>query len=233
MSGILGIWNLDGRPADRDTLNRMSGTLRHRGSDGEGQRVAASAAFACQHHWVTREELGETQPLTGSTGAMLVMDGRIDNRDELLHELKLPRTASDATCALAAFEAWGEAFPDHLNGDFALAVFDEARQQLLLARDALGMRPLYYFTTGQTFGFASEIKALLGHPAVETKPDSEGVADFLLMSSRPLDRQEITCFAGILAVEPAHLVRVTRERTVARRYWDFETGTAIRLGSFE
>jgi asparagine synthase (glutamine-hydrolysing) len=210
----------------------MSKALEHRGPDGEGRRVIGSLGFVCQRMWVTPEEVGERQPLVGRVGVMLVMDGRIDNREELLRALDLPQTASDAALVLAAYEAWGEGFAEHLNGDFALAMFDPSKQQLILARDSIGVRPLYYCSTERFVVFASEIKALLAHPEVPARPDDEGIADFLLMSSRPLDRQETTCFAGIHSVEPAHVVLVGRERTAIRRYWDFETGRAIRLRSF-
>lgn len=233
MSGIVGLWNLDGRPLDQAVLSRMSATLAHRGPDGEGRRVVGSMGFARQHLWVTLEEVGEQQPLVGRADVMLVMDGRIDNRDELLRALDLPQTASDAGCVLAAYERWGDAFAERLNGDFALAVFDHSKQHLLLARDSIGIRPLYYFGNERFFAFASEIKALLAHPDIPSRPDDEGIADFLLVSSRPIDRQEVTCFAGISALVPAHLAVIAPERLVTRRYWDFETGRAIRLRSFD
>ena len=163
---------------------------------------------------------------------MLVMDGRLDNRDELLHALGLPAAASDGACALAAYETWGDAFPERLNGDFAIAVFDEPRRRLLLARDAIGVRPLYYFHSDRLCAFASEIKALLAHPDIPARPDDEGVADYLFLASRPVDRQDITCFAGIAAVVPAHRVVVAPGGLRAERYWDFDRGRELRLGSF-
>jgi asparagine synthase (glutamine-hydrolysing) len=233
VSGIVGVFSLDGRPVDDVLLARMSATLRHRGPDGEGRRVAGPAAFARQHLWVTGEEKGEAQPLVGRSGAMLVMDGRLDNRDELLSALRLPASTSDAACVLAAYETWGEGFAERLNGDFALAVFDPRQPRLLLVRDAIGIRPLYYHKSEHFFAFASEIKALLAHPQIPARPDDEGLADYMLPDSRPVDRQDITCFAGISAVVPAHLVVVTPERLMARRYWDFEIGRPLHLGSFE
>jgi asparagine synthase (glutamine-hydrolysing) len=232
MSGIAGFFGLDARPADDALLARMSATLRHRGPDGEGRRVAGAAGFAWQHLWVTPEETGEGQPLVGRSGAMLVMDGRLDNRDELLGALELPRVSSDAACVLAAYETWGERFAERLNGDFALAVFDPRQPRLLIARDAIGIRPLYYHKSERFFAFASEIEALLAHPEIPARPDGEGLADYLLAGSRPVDRQDITCFTGISAVVPAHLVVVTPEQSVARRYWDFDRGHALRLSSF-
>src|SRR5688572_19883970 len=150
MSGIAGAWNLDGRPMAADVLSAMSRTLRHRGRDGEGHRIAGSVGLSCQHLWVTPEEQGERQPIVarqGDSGTMLVLDGRLDNREELLRALALSphRAISDAACVLAAYETWGDGFGAHLNGDFAVAIFDSDAQRLVLARDAIGIRPLYYF----------------------------------------------------------------------------------------
>jgi asparagine synthase (glutamine-hydrolysing) len=232
MSAIAGVWNVSGEPLDPTVLSRMSAALGHRGPDGEGRHVAGAIGFAHQRLWVTPEDAGEIQPLAGRGGAMLVMDGRLDNRDELLPALGLARTASDAACALGAYEAWGDGFAAHLNGDFAVAIFDELKQRLLLARDAIGIRPLYYHRTARLCAFATEIKALLAHPDVPVRPDDEGLADYMLLDARPLDRQDATCFADIAAVVPSHLVVITPDRVLTRQYWDFDPGRTIRLRSF-
>lgn len=232
MSGLVGLWHLDGRPLDARVLAGMSAALAHRGPDGEGRWLVGPVGFACQHQWVTPEEIGEHQPLVARSGVVVMLDGRLDNRDELLPQLGLPPTASDASCGLAAYEKWGEGFAERLNGDFAIAVFDAARQRLLLARDAIGVRPLYYFQSARLFAFASEIKALLAHPAIPCEPDDEGIADYLVVSSRPIDRQEVTCFKGIAALVAAHLAVVTPDGVMTRRYWDFDTTRAIRLKTF-
>ena len=102
-------------------------------------------------------------------------------------------------------------------------------QRLLLVRDAIGVRPLYYFHTSRLLAFASEIKALLAHPDITPQPDDEGVADFMLIGSRPLDHQDLTCFQGVASVVPAHVVTVTPHGVTRRRYWDFDTDTAAAI----
>jgi asparagine synthase (glutamine-hydrolysing) len=231
VSGIAGVWNLDGRPAEAAVLARMNEALRHRGPDGCSQIVRGDLGFAHQRLWVTPEEVGEVQPIVQPRGVMLVMDGRLDNRDELLPRLDLPATSSDATCVLEAHARWGDRFVEHLNGDFALAVYDAATRCLLLARDSIGVRPLYYHRSGKLFAFASEIKALIAHPDVPVGPDDEGLADFLLLGARPLDRQDVTCFADIRAVVPSHVLAVTPGGLETRRYWDFDPGHSMRFGS--
>lgn len=232
MSGIAGVWHRDGRPIDIDVLARMSGAIRHRGLDGEDRWIDGPFGLAHQHRWVPSEEIGERQPLTGRRGARLVMDGRLDNRDELLNALDAHASTTDAGLALLAYERWDDAFPERLNGEFAIAVIDAAMRRVLLARDAIGVRPLYYAQSPKRFLFASEIKSLLAHPDVSLKADDEGIADYLMMDARPLDRQQVTCFAGVLAVVPSHLVIVGPDRVSVRRYWDFDTGRALRLRSF-
>jgi asparagine synthase (glutamine-hydrolysing) len=234
MSGIAGFWNLGGQPASRDVLAAMSETLRHRGGDADGVRTDGSAGFVCRQRWVTVEEHGERQPLAaGRSGAMLVFDGRLDNRQELLDALGAPPHCSDAALALAAYDAWTTGFAERLNGDFAAAIFDPVHQHLILARDAIGVRPIYYTHTPHLVAFASEIKALLAHPAIAARPDVEGVADLMLVGSRPLDRQDLTCFDGVRSVVPAHVVLVTARGLTRRRYWDFHTNTPLRFGSYE
>ena len=230
MSGITGIWNLDGAPASEEILSSMSARLRHRGSDHDARRIDGAAGFACRHRWVTAEDQDERQPVDApDSSAMLVFDGRLDNRAELINALRCPKELGDARLALAAYSAWGAEFAEHLNGDFAAAVFDRRDERLLLARDAIGVRPLYYFHTSRLIAFASEIKALLAHPAIAPRPDDEGVADFMLIGARPLDHQDLTCFEGIASVVPAHLIGVTRHGLTRRRYWDFDTSAQLRL----
>ena len=233
MSAFAGWWSLDGRPADPAGLEAMSAALAHRGPDGEGHVVAGPFGVACRQLWVTPEEVGEAQPLAGSFGLLLAVDGRLDNRAELLPRLRVPPGASDTACALAAYVAWGEAALEHLAGDFALALYDPARRRLLLARDPIGVRPLYYVATPRLFAFASEIKALLRHPDVRAVPDDDGVADYLLLGRRPVDRLAGTCFAGVRALPPAHLLVVTPDGAAApRRYWDFAPDARVACRSF-
>ena len=217
---------------DAGILAAISGRLRHRGADGERRRLSGAVGFCCQHLWVTPEDHGVFQPVVGASGAMLTIDGRLDNRDELVSVLALERGVSDAHCALAAYERWGEDFAVHLAGDFAAAIFDPRDQRLLLARDVLGVRPLYYFHDRRVVVFASEIKSILAHPDVSVTPDEEGIADFLFVGARPLDRQDLTCFRGVASVVPAHVVAITKTGVTRRQYWDFDTEKQLRFASF-
>jgi asparagine synthase (glutamine-hydrolysing) len=235
MSGIFGLWNLDGRPLDGAVLKRMSATLAHRGPDGEGFWIDGPVGFGCQRFRVTPESLRECQPFVHSSGVVLVFDGRLDNREELLPLLKnfpgITVDAPDAAFIVAAYQAFGNQFAERLNGEFALGLFDVTERQLILVRDTIGIRPLHYWQNEKTFVFASEVKAILAHPQVSTRPDADTLASILL-GDRSQVKKGFTCFEGVLSVRPAHVATVTPQRFRTHRYWDFDPKSQTRLGTF-
>jgi asparagine synthase (glutamine-hydrolysing) len=236
MSGIVGLWNLDGAPVESDLFARLSATLAHRGPDGEGRCFRGPVALGCQLLRVTPESLNETQPLLDAAGAVAVFDGRLDDRDELLAALGpsagVGPASPDPALVLAAYRAFGDRFAERLNGDFALALYDPARQRLLLARDAVGVRPLYYCRAGAAFLFASEVKALLAHPRVRTRPNDDLLADYVFAGLPGLDDEGLTFFEGVHSVPPAHVAEVTPRGVTVRRYWDFEPARSAPAKSF-
>jgi asparagine synthase (glutamine-hydrolysing) len=237
MSGIWGIWNLDGRPLERTAVSKLAATLAHRGSDAHDLWIQGPVALGCHLLRVTPEAATETQPVMGPSGVVAVFDGRLDNREELLSSLPLSLSLTagspDSEIVVAAYENWGEQFAERLNGDFALAIFDPNHRKLVVARDAIGLRPLYYCWTASrnAFFFASEIKALLSHPEVSTQPNADALAD-LLLGNRVLIPRGVTCFQGIQSVPPSHLATLTAGDFKMRRYWDFDPSRRIRLASF-
>lgn len=234
MSGIVGLWNMDGEPVPHPLLAGLSARLAHRGPDAEGQWIRGSVGLACRLLRVMPEAAGEVQPLQDGSGAVLVFDGRLDNREDLLARLprsqSLTTTSPDPVLVLAAYHAFGDRFPEQLLGDFALGLFDPGRERLLLARDPIGIRPLYYCHVGETLLFASEIKAILAHPLVSPRPHEAFLANFLLEGGR--DVQGLTAFVGIFSLPPAHLITVANRRLVSHRYWDFDPASRTRYSSF-
>lgn len=165
----------------------------------------------------------------------LCFDGRLDNREDLIRlcpaaVADAAGAVSDAALVLAAYERFGDGFASQLNGDFAVALIDSRRQQLLLARDVMAARALYYCPVPGAVLFASDIKSLLADPRVTAAPDEDGLADLVLNNWCDDHR---TCFKGIYSVPPGHLVVASRDGIAIRPHWTFDPFREIRYGSFE
>jgi len=223
MCGIVGCLRpqSDAR-VDPAMIGRMADSLAHRGPDGRG--VFAAGPIGLGHRRLAIiDPAGGAQPMSGAGGELqLVFNGAIYNHVELRRELAERatfRTESDTEVILHAYEAHGDDCVRHLNGMFAFALWDGRRNRLLIARDRLGIKPLYWTATPHGFLFASEVKALLasGHPIARCDDDalSEYFTYQFVTGSRSL-------FAGIHRLEPGHLMTVSPAdgaRPVIRRYW--------------
>src|SRR5947209_413685 len=165
MCGICGIFRFDGRQLDSHKLEQMSNVLRHRGPDGSGS--FSDQEIALGHRRLSIIDLdGGGQPISNEDGTLqLVFNGEIYNFVELRRELEafghVFKTKSDTEIIVHAYEQWGPNAVDRFNGIFAFALWDSKTRRLILARDHLGVKPLYYCVVDGQFLFASEIKALL------------------------------------------------------------------------
>src|SRR5262245_54624411 len=226
MCGIVGIVEPDDRPVDRATLDAMCRTMLHRGPDGSGMHVDGPVGLAMQRLAII-DLVGGAQPMS-SAGcprapgeAWIAYNGEVYNHAELRKELEAAghrfHTRCDTEAILHAYEEWGEACVERLTGMFAFAVWDPARRQLFVARDRLGIKPLYYAWEGGRFLFASEIKALLEHPALERAVDRQAVYDYIGYEFVPGPR---TMFAGIHKLQPGHSLVLHDGHVAVRRYWD-------------
>ena len=230
MSGLAGVYCLDGRPADVGLLRRMIAAVAHRGPDGEGDWSDGPVALAqCAGH-TTPESFGEKQPLVDETGVLcLALDGRVDNREALAEWLRsrgvVPRTPSDAELVLQAYALSGDECLARIVGDFALAIWDGRRRRLLCARDPLGIRPLYYRVAGGTFLWGSELRQLVGTLPGRPEPNEGVVGEYL--SNRLVSVDE-TLYRGISRVPPGHALIVATDGIRARRYWDIDSRREIR-----
>jgi len=199
--GICGIVNADGAP-DRDRLEAMSATLAHRGPDAAGVAVAGACALAARRLSIIDVEHGD-QPIANEDGTVhVVQNGEIYNHDDLRAELArrghVFGTRCDTEVLVHAYEEWGDAFPQRLRGMFALAIWDERRRRLLLARDAFGIKPLYYRATGGGLEFASELRAL---PRGEV--DLDALDAFLAFNSIP---SPLTIFCEVRKLPAGHML---------------------------
>jgi asparagine synthase (glutamine-hydrolysing) len=233
MSGIAGIAS-PGTEADPALLLRMISALAHRGPDGEGQWASGPIALGHRQLAIEPGAPEDKQPAADTLGERrLVWDGRLDNRGELMAALAadLDRPdVSDADLALAGYRRWGEDVVARLVGDFAFALWDGVTRTLLCARDALGVKPLYYHHDGGRLLFASEIGALFEDRSVPRRPDDATVVDFLCM--RP-GEAGATLFAGIRRLPPAHLLRLCGDRLTLRRYWTPDPSRTVRYARDE
>ena len=173
MCGICGVVHLDGKPVTHNLLQEMNDLLRHRGPDGEGYFIDDNIGLAMRRLKII-DIAGSDQPLANEDESIqVIFNGEIYNYRDLRGGLTSRghrfRTDGDGETIAHLYEDLGAAFPQHLRGMFAIALWDGRRGKLVLARDRMGQKPLYYYHDRDVFVFASEIKALLAHPAVTTR----------------------------------------------------------------
>ncbi len=225
MCGIAGFVNRGGAAADREILTRMTATLAHRGPDGDGDYTDGPAALG--HRRLSIIDLdGGAQPMANEDGSVWVTyNGELYNELELRGRLQslghTYRTVSDTESLVHLYEEHGADFARHLNGMFALALWDRRRSRLVLARDRMGQKPLYYAETpsgGLVFG--SEPKALLQHPDVARRLDPEGLARYLFYEYLPAP---FSIWAGMRKLPPAHVLIWESGRVALERYWSAPT----------
>lgn len=221
MSAIAGIWDFRGGRDVEDDCGRMLAAQQIYGRDGERAWAAGGVALGWRLTRLLPEDVFDTQPLAGGESPfVLVADLRLDNREDLADELRLPparsRTLCDAALLLAAFERWDEACCDHLVGDYAFALWDPRAHRLVLARDMMGARPLHYHRGEGFFAFASMPTGLHALADVPRLPDEEQIAEFLANLPEAGAR---SFFQGIERVLPGHVVTVTGAGLRARRHW--------------
>jgi len=228
MCGICGYASVRAVPIDPHAGRRMCETLAHRGPDGHGE--AAVTARGDLHGWLGHRRLrvvdlseAAAQPMRSDDGAVaLTYNGEIYNFRELRAELRAlgARFASqgDSEVVLRAYEAWGDACVERLDGMFALAVWDgRGDGRLLLARDRTGKKPLFYSLAGDRITFASEIKGLLACPWVPGDIDPEGIPEYLTYGYVPTPR---TMFRAVAQVPPGCVMTYDAAgASEARPYW--------------
>ncbi|MFD9815042.1 asparagine synthase (glutamine-hydrolyzing) [Streptomyces sp. NPDC059080] len=223
MCGITGWISYDRNLAtERPTLEAMTETMACRGPDAAGIWLDTHAAFG--HRRLAVIDLdGGKQPMAverdGRTLLVTTYSGEVYNYRELRTELEglghTFRTQSDTEVVLHAYLEWGEAFTERLNGMYAFALWDPRTEELLLVRDRMGIKPLYYQPTPHGVLFGSEPKAINAHPEVRPAVDAEGLAELITFTKTPGHG----VFKGMHEVRPGHTVRVTRDGLTTRCYW--------------
>jgi asparagine synthase (glutamine-hydrolysing) len=224
MCGIAGLLAFtDALVLDEATVKRMTDTLRHRGPDDAGTYVHAEEGVALGHRRLSIIDLSHAghQPMANEDDSVwITYNGEIYNHAGLRAELEARghrfRSATDTEAIVHLYEEQGVDCLERLDGMFAFAIWDARRHTLLLARDRLGVKPLYYAPLADGFVFGSEVKAILEHPAVSRDLDEEAFADYLTFGFTPPPR---TMFHGIGKLAPGEWMTVTPAGEVRRQTW--------------
>jgi asparagine synthase (glutamine-hydrolysing) len=220
MCGIHGLYQLDGAPAQAEWLARMGQVTTHRGPDDAGVHADGRCAIGMRRLSII-DLSGGHQPIANHDRSLVVVcNGEIYNYRELRRELQAHghrfSTESDSEVVLYGYAQWGERFVDRLNGMFGFAIWDARRHTLLVGRDRLGIKPVYWLDDGKRVAFASEAKALLELPGVAREVDPGALAAYLELGYVPAP---LSIFRGILKLPIASLLKVTPGGASVHTYW--------------
>jgi asparagine synthase (glutamine-hydrolysing) len=226
MCGIAGIVNLRGNAVEQAGISRLTDLLAHRGPDGEGIWYSADRSVALGHRRLAIIDPGPGgyQPMLSADGRyVIVFNGEIYNFLELRRELEASgrsfRTQSDTEVILEAWRAWGEGMLPRFNGMWALAIFDTETNDLFLARDRFGIKPLLYALTPERLVFASEQRALAQSGLFATSIDIE-VARRLMLDAFAIEGSERTLCREVRRLQGGHLMWLRKGRLDIRRWWN-------------
>ncbi|MFZ1059033.1 MAG: asparagine synthase (glutamine-hydrolyzing) [Candidatus Rokuibacteriota bacterium] len=230
MCGIAGIVHSDpGYPVERELLRRMTETMAHRGPDAQGLHLWDGAGFGHRRLSIIDLATGDQPIFNEDRTKAVVLNGEIYNFQELRAELEARghrfATRSDTEAIVHAYEEFGEGCVARLRGMFAFALWDESERRLLLARDRVGKKPLYYVQDGERICFASELKALLRDPSLKRAIKAEALDDYFSFGAV---QSPATIFQGIAQLPPAHYMVWERGTARVVEYWDVPQGAVVR-----
>ncbi len=222
MCGISGLVYTDpAHPVDRALIRRLTATLAHRGPDADGFLFGDGVALGHRRLSIIDLSTGDQPIYNEDRTKAVVFNGEIYNFREVRADLEQRghrfATASDTEVIVHAWEEYGDACVTRLRGMFALALWDLPQRRLLLARDRVGKKPLYYVSDGERLLFASELKALLSDPSVKRAISFEAIDDYLSFGAVPAPR---TVYQGVQQLPPAHYLVWERGQVRTEEYWD-------------
>ena len=226
MCGITGVFNFDPqRPVDAELVRAMNAAITHRGPDEDGFYLSGPLGMGNRRLSIVGLADGR-QPIGNEDGTVwTVFNGEIYNYADLRPELETKghrfRTSTDTEVLVHLYEEEGPDFVERLNGMFAIALWDERRRRLLLYRDRLGEKPLYYTVGNGRLVFASEIKALLHDPTLSRALSPEALYDYLTFQYNP---RRQTIFRDVVRLRPGQMLEVTADGVAERTYWEVPVG---------
>jgi asparagine synthase (glutamine-hydrolysing) len=226
MSAQFGRWNFAGESLTLDYVEKVIAILSPYGPDGSGYFSRDGVNIIHRAFHTTAEAHSEAQPRVSASGVVLTWDGRLDNRVELVRDLRdgLADTPTDVDIVVAAYERWGTESFARLVGDWALAVWNPNARSLILAKDFMGTRPLYYSSDKDQISWSTILDPLVLFAEKYFSLCEEYVAGWFSL----FPAAHLTPYVGIHSVPPSCFVRFERGRTTVSRYWDFDPAMRIR-----
>jgi asparagine synthase (glutamine-hydrolysing) len=226
MSVQFGRWNLDGKPVDRDYLEKVKPVIAPYGPDDGGSYAKTSISILYRAFHTTKESRRETQPHITESGAVITWDGRLDNRAELIRQLRdvLTISSTDVSIVGAAYEEWGAGCFAKLIGDWALSIWDANRRSLILAKDAVGTRHLYYSVDEEQVAWSTILDPLVLFAGKTFALCEEYIAGWFSF----FPAAHLTPYIGIHSVPPSSFVAIRAGKHAISKYWDFDPDNRIR-----
>lgn len=235
MSGILGLWRLDGAPVRKGELNDMASPMRRRGP--EGVHIWRDGPVGLGHTLLATTPEAALEPLPlihEESGVTITADARLDNRDSLFEKLDLAeeRTAiGDGELILQSYLKWGNKCLEHLLGDFAFVIWDNRKQEIFCARDHLGLKQiLYLHSENRFFACATDHEAILALPDVPRTINQARILDCLTDHLESVDKTS-TMFLNIYRLPPGHRLTVSRLGLRIEQYWQLQPPEELQLAS--
>jgi asparagine synthase (glutamine-hydrolysing) len=229
MCGINGIYGLTDRQIAKEKISAMNTCMSHRGPDDEGVFIGEKIALGHRRLSIIDLSAAGHQPMRSFDGRyQIIYNGELYNYKELKFELQrvvsgsdhkayIFQTNTDTEVIIAAYARWGAGCLSRFNGMFAFAIWDDQLKELFVARDRLGIKPLYYFYTNGIFGLSSEIRSLVASGLIPKKIDEDSLIDYLRYQTVHAPG---TIFKGVKMLMPGHYIEMKNEKLISKKYWD-------------
>jgi asparagine synthase (glutamine-hydrolysing) len=229
MSVQFGRWNLDGKPVDPVYLAKVKPILAPYGPDDEGAYATTNLSILYRAFHTTKESRRETQPHIAQSGVVIIWDGRLDNRAELIRRLRdtLTISATDVSIVAAAYDEWGANCFSKLVGDWAISIWDANSRSLILAKDPIGTRHLYYSIDNDQVTWSTILDPLVLFANKSFALCEEYLAGWFSF----FPAAHLTPYIGILSVPPSSSVVIRNGKQTITKFWDFDPTKRIRYNT--
>ena len=226
MSVQAGVWNFDGRPVDRELIEDLSASLKQQGPDGESTYVDGSIALIYRPFHTTVESHREKQPYVSRRGFIFTWDGRLDNREVLIADLRgdLDASPTDLAIFAAAFDRWDTDCFRRIVGDWAVSIWKPEQRELLFAADYMAIRHVFYYLKSNQIWWSTDLSPLVLLSGDKFHIDDDYIAGYLAHDADA----HLTPYCEIREVPPGQFVRISKGSASIERFWRFSPGSRLR-----